>query len=92
MEKSRVYLKIHGRVQGVFFRASTQREAHELGLTGWVRNCPDGSVETLAEGKSETVEEFVRWCRHGPPRAHVTRVDLDRSEYRGEFQDFEVRF
>jgi len=91
MEKLRVHLKIEGRVQGVFFRANTQREASRLGLRGWVRNCADGSVEALAEGESRTVEEFVSWCRHGPSRAQVTRVDLEKSEYRGEFQDFEIR-
>ena len=92
MTKSRVHLKIHGRVQGVFFRANTQREAIQLGLTGWVRNCPDGAVETIAEGETEKVEEFIQWCRHGPPHAQVTQVDIQRSEFKGDFDGFAVAY
>jgi len=90
--RTRVQLKIHGRVQGVFFRATTLEEGHRLGLTGWVRNCPDGSVETVAEGESEKVEEFIYWCHHGPPSARVERVEVKRSDPRGEFKDFQVKY
>jgi acylphosphatase len=92
MTQLRAHLKIHGRVQGVFFRATTQEEGRRLGLTGWVRNCPDGSVETVAEGESEKVEEFIRWCRHGPSPARVERVDVEKTDHRGEFKDFEVKY
>lgn len=90
--KRRVHLKIEGRVQGVFFRAQTQREGKNLGLTGWVRNCSDGSVETVAEGDEEKIKEFTEWCRRGPSRAVVTRVDVEMSEFKDEFLDFEVRY
>lgn len=71
-----VLLKIHGRVQGVFFRAGTQKEAARLGLKGWVRNASDGSVEAVAEGERETLEKFIAWCHRGPPAAVVKKVDV----------------
>jgi len=71
-----VHLKIVGRVQGVFFRANTQREASQLGLTGWVRNAADGSVEAVAQGDRKTLEGFVTWCERGPEFARVDRVDV----------------
>jgi acylphosphatase len=67
---------VHGRVQGVFFRDSCSREAHRAGVTGWVRNEPDGSVAALFEGPAPAVEQLVRWCRQGPPRASVERVEV----------------
>lgn len=95
MEKAedmvRVRLRIEGRVQGVFFRASTIEKATGLGLRGWVRNCPDGSVEAVAEGTRKEIDELVSWCGHGPPGARVQRVDLEWEEFQGEFQDFRVR-
>lgn len=89
--KVRAELKIHGRVQGVFFRQSTQAAAIRLGLTGWVRNLPDGSVEALAEGPADAVRELLAWCRQGPPAAEVSSVDIDWTDATGEYQDFEVR-
>lgn len=86
----RAELKIHGRVQGVFFRQSTQAEAIRLGLTGWVRNLPDGSVEALAEGPADAVRELLAWCRQGPPAAEVSSVDIDWTDATGEYQDFGV--
>lgn len=88
--KVRAELKIHGRVQGVFFRQSTQAEAIRLGLTGWVRNLPDGSVEALAEGPADAVRELLAWCRQGPPAAEVSSVDIDWTDATGEYQDFGV--
>lgn len=67
-------LRIHGRVQGVSYRASAQREAIRLGLSGWVRNRHDGSVEALVCGSVAAVEAFVRWAQVGPPAARVDRV------------------
>jgi len=92
MEKARVHLKIHGRVQGVFFRDSTRQKANSLGATGWVKNRNDGSVEAVAEGERETLEEFVQWCRQGPPSARVTEVEEDWQEPTGEFTKFSVIF
>ena len=71
-----VHLFVHGRVQGVFFRDSTRKVARDLGLTGWVRNCSDGSVEIQAEGDRNKLEELVEWCRHGPDLASVSNLDL----------------
>lgn len=65
---------IHGRVQGVFFRASTQDEARRLGLRGWVRNRPDGTVEVLAEGERAALGQLLNWLHRGPPGAKVDEV------------------
>lgn len=67
---------VHGRVQGVFFRDSCRREAARAGVTGWVRNEPDGSVAARFEGAAPAVDRMVDWCRHGPPRARVDRVEV----------------
>ncbi len=69
-------LKIHGRVQGVFFRQSTREKARELGLSGWVKNMPDGTVEALAAGPESVVQELIVWCGQGPAYARVDRVDV----------------
>jgi acylphosphatase len=79
-----------GRVQGVFFRASAQREAKRLGLTGWVRNRPDGSVELLAEGEDESLRDFIGWVQRGPTSARVDRVDTRWRSYTGEFTEFRI--
>ncbi len=86
----RVRLKIEGRVQGVFFRASTMEEAIRLDLKGWVRNCPDGSVEAVAEGARKEIDALVDWCNQGPPGARVHNVLLQWEDYKGEFQDFRI--
>lgn len=88
----RVHLYVSGRVQGVFFRSNTRRRALELGLTGWVRNLPDGRVEVVAEGEEARVEEFVKWCRRGPPRAAVTGLEVRREPATGEFGTFGIRW
>lgn len=69
--------RVHGRVQGVFFRESTRQRAQELGLSGWVRNAPDGSVECCFIGSRDACEEALSFVRVGPPAASVTRVDVD---------------
>ena len=84
----RVRVIVHGMVQGVFFRANTMREANLLRLTGFVRNLPDGTVEAVAEGPREALEQFVDWCRHGPEMARVERLDVNWEEPSGEHRGF----
>jgi len=86
----RVTLKISGVVQGVAFRYHTVAEARRLGVTGWVRNVPDGTVKALAEGEAAAVDEFMAWCRMGPSMARVEAVRVTTTAYGGEFDDFEV--
>jgi acylphosphatase len=76
-------------VQGVFFRAETRDRARSLGLAGWVRNCPDGSVEAVFEGERDRVQSMVDWSRRGPPGASVDGVDVAWEEPEGE-PDFRV--
>lgn len=90
MAKARAHLIITGMVQGVMFRYSTQDEAERLGLTGWVRNRRDGTVEAVAEGEKQKVEQLVEWCHHGPPHARVSRVDVHWEEPGGEFEGFKI--
>jgi acylphosphatase len=71
----RYRVKVSGRVQGVWFRESCRREAVAAGVTGWVRNNPDGTVEALLQGEPAAVDRLRRWMRRGPPRAVVTHVD-----------------
>ncbi|MBN2123438.1 MAG: acylphosphatase [Deltaproteobacteria bacterium] len=92
MSNARVRLIIEGRVQGVFFRDSTRREAILLGVSGWVRNRRDGSVEVLAEGEEERVKALVAWCRHGPSHARVTALHETAEPYQGEFDGFDIVF
>ena len=90
--KRRGYFICHGRVQGVFFRASAQTEAIRLGLTGWIRNCPDHSVEAVVEGEDKAVDDFYRWSLNGPSYADVSRVDHSDSAATGEFSGFNIRY
>jgi acylphosphatase len=83
--------QVEGRVQGVFYRASTEAEARRLGLTGWVRNRPDGSVEIEAQGEAGALEALLTWCRDGPPGARVTDLEHEAiDEVAGE-RGFGVR-
>ena len=74
----------HGRVQGVFFRDATRSQAEAAGVAGWVSNRPDGTVEAVFEGDPEAVERLVSFCRAGPGRARVDRLDVAEEEPRGE--------
>jgi acylphosphatase len=82
---------VYGRVQGVFFRDSLRERAQADGVSGWVRNCPDGSVEAVLEGPAEAVERVVQFARTGPPRAEVESVDVRGEERLEGLSDFEVR-
>lgn len=92
MRQSRVHLIIEGRVQGVWFRDSTRREAVALGVSGWVRNRREGTVEVLAEGPEDRVNKLVSWCHAGPPAAKVSGVRETRYDLQGEFTSFEIIF
>jgi len=86
----RVHLLISGQVQGVGFRAKTQRQAETLGVSGWVANLPDGRVEVVIEGQAALVEQLVDWCRSGPAHATVIDVQLDQESPAGE-SSFSIR-
>lgn len=81
---------VDGHVQGVFFRDTCRRRAHALGVSGWVRNCLDGSVEAVFEGPPEAVDQMVEWCHRGPSRAVVTKVRVADEAPRGE-RGFTIR-
>jgi acylphosphatase len=78
-------------VQGVSFRAFATDEATRLGLKGWVKNLPNGSVESIAEGPKDKLEAYVAWCQHGPEMAQVKDVKTDWADATSEFQSFGVR-
>jgi acylphosphatase len=88
--QKRIHLVVRGRVQGVYFRASAQREARQLGLTGYVKNRNDGAVELVAEGEEDQVKDFLAWSQHGPSTAVVERVETRWRSYTGEFPDFRI--
>ena len=87
----RIRTKIIGRVQGVFFRASTREQAVELGIRGFVRNLEDGSVELEAEGEEESLHDLLRWCQHGPPSARVDKVEMKWIEPQQAVGEFAIR-
>jgi len=90
--KTRAHVFVSGRVQGVFFRTETQDEARRQGVTGWIRNIPDGRVEAVFEGEKDKVEALIEFCRRGPPGARVTKVDVTWEDYTGQFKSFAIRF
>jgi acylphosphatase len=81
---------VSGQVQGVFFRDSCRRQAQAHGVTGWVRNRPDGAVEAVFEGEPEAVEAMIGWARKGPPAAEIDQVEVTEEEPAGE-RSFRVR-
>ena len=91
MAQRRVHAIVSGRVQGVSYRACTADEASALGLTGWVRNLPDGSVELEAEGSDDAVAALLAWCEKGPPAARVTKVDAKDLPPSGADRGFAIR-
>jgi acylphosphatase len=80
----RARVRVRGAVQGVFFRAETRDRARSLGVTGWVRNVPDGSVEAVFEGDAARVESMIDWCRRGPRGAAVADVEVFDEDPQGE--------
>lgn len=87
----RAHVFVSGKVQGVWFRASTKRVAESLGLSGWVRNLPDGRVEAVFEGDEESVRKAVDWCRKGPEGAVVTHLEVMYEPPEG-LESFEIRY
>ena len=92
MQRRRVQALVHGRVQGVVFREYTRRQAVRLGLSGWVRNRPDGTVETVFEGPATEVDELLAWLANGSPYARVVRVEHREEEPTGEAGGFHIEF
>jgi len=88
----RLEARISGRVQGVFYRAGTERTARALRLTGWVRNRSDGAVELVAEGPRPACDSLLEYCRVGPPAARVEHIETSWGEAAGTFEAFETRF
>ena len=91
MKLLRAAVQVTGQVQGVNFRASAKRQAEALGLSGWVRNLPDGTVEVDFEGPEAAVHQMVEWCSHGPQGAWVDLAEVEWLDALGNFSGFEVR-
>ncbi|WP_144391324.1 acylphosphatase [Pleionea sediminis] len=87
----RVHAYISGVVQGVWYRASTQEKATQLGLNGWVRNLSDGRVELIAEGDAMLLQQLMQWCQRGPENASVEDINVSWCESKDEFESFETR-
>ena len=90
--KTRAHLIISGKVQGVFFRVATKREADSLGVKGWARNLEDGKVEAIFEGEEDVVRMLIDFCKHGPPRAKVSNVEVTWQNYTEEFKTFRIEY
>jgi acylphosphatase len=82
-------IKVSGKVQGVFFRASTKTKADELSINGFVRNEPDGNVYIEAEGDEEALKNFIEWCRRGPQNARVIKCDVTEDELQ-KYENFRI--
>jgi acylphosphatase len=90
MERAHVF--VSGKVQGVYYRATTRDEARERGVAGWVKNLDDGRVEAVFEGEKDDVEAMVEWCHEGSSAARVDGVEVEWEEPTGEFDGFEIRY
>ncbi len=88
--KVRVHVFVSGRVQGIFFRSETRREARKYHVTGWVKNLSDGRVEAVFEGEKENVEKLIEFCRKGPSGARVANTEFIWETYSGKFGDFRI--
>ena len=91
-EKARAHLIVSGRVQGVCFRAETQKAATVFGLSGWVRNKHDGTVEAVAEGARKDLISLINWCKTGPPLSRVEKVDVTWQDRQGGLSKFEIKY
>lgn len=86
----RISVRVRGKVQGVYYRASTVTKAQQLGVKGFVRNEPDGSVYLEAEGDEDKLNQLIAWCKIGPPRAHVDEVIVENHADLRNFGNFEI--
>lgn len=89
-ERTRAHVFVEGHVQGVFYRSTTQKQARDLGVHGWVRNLDDGRVEAVFEGDKPQVDQLVQWCQTGSPKADVDDVDVTWEDPEG-LEGFEIR-
>jgi acylphosphatase len=85
-----VHVLISGRVQGVWYRASTKQKAEQLGVFGWVRNTNEGHVEAVFEGEENQVNEMIKWCHQGPPLSRVENVKVEKQNEIRNFDRFEI--
>lgn len=92
MAIKRVHVIIHGTIQGVYFRDYTKAEALEIGVAGWIKNMPDGTVETVVEGEEEKVEQMLKWLEKGSPGSEVTQIIVKEERPYGETGAFNIRF
>jgi acylphosphatase len=92
MAKTRAHVYVTGKVQGVFFRQNTKRQAQSHGVFGWVKNLEDGRVEAVFEGEEEAVKAVVEFCRVGPKGADVASIDVNWETFRGEFEGFAIAY
>lgn len=90
MKNTRIHAWISGKVQGVFYRESTEYWANTLDLKGWVRNTDDGRVELIVEGHEDRIKKLMKWCEKGPAAAKVVNINQREESYTGEFEDFKV--
>ena len=90
MLKARAHIFISGKVQRVFFRQNTMRQAQSAGVSGWVKNLNDGRVEAVFEGEEEGIKAVIEFCKVGPKGAQVTEFTVNWEHYRGEFQSFNI--
>lgn len=92
MAKARAHVYVTGKVQGVFFRQNTKRQAQSRGVLGWVKNLEDGRVEAVFEGEEEAVKAVVEFCRIGPRGASVTDMTVNWEPCKEEFQNFSIAY
>ena len=87
-----VHVMIHGTVQGVWFRANTEKQALKRDLVGWVRNTVNGEVEAVFQGDDDVVEDMIKWCRRGSPLSKVEKVEKTEMKIDDSLQSFKVRY
>jgi len=92
MKQKTIKARVYGKVQGVWFRDNTREKARELNLCGWVRNCSDGSVETIVSGNYDSVKTMVDWLHLGSPHSHVRRVVIDELDFDSSFRSFTITY
>jgi len=87
-----VHVKVSGKVQGVWFRASTKQEAEKNGINGWVKNTSDGCVEAVFQGNEQKIMDLIDWCYRGPPLSAVEHVDVKEIDTKEEYESFSMRY